>query len=166
MIDGIIFDPLLPWIAIGVLAAIAFAGLVVAVFRGLAGWALRGLAALVLIAALTQPSLQDEDRAPLSDIVILLDDRSASQRLAEREGTTASALDAIEAELADRPNTEVRRVAVGDGQEDQGTLLMTALNTALAEEPRAGSRGSSPRRTDVCTISIVRPTCPHRCIFC
>jgi hypothetical protein len=141
MIDGIIFDPLLPWIAIGVLAAIAFGGLVVAVFRGLAGWALRGLAALVLIAALTQPSLQDEDRAPLSDIVILLDDRSASQRLAEREGTTASALDAIEAELADRPNTEVRRVAVGDGQEDQGTLLMTALNTALAEEPRGRIAG-------------------------
>ncbi|MCE0505442.1 hypothetical protein LR948_08770 [Roseivivax sp. GX 12232] len=141
MIDGILFDPLLPWAAIAVLGALALAGAALALWRGLAGWGLRALALLVLVAALTQPSLQDEDRAPLSDIVILLEDRSASQQLADRAETTETALDTLETQLAARPNTEVRRVEIGDGAEDQGTLLMTALNTALAEEPRGRIAG-------------------------
>ncbi|SIS53857.1 hypothetical protein SAMN05421759_101290 [Roseivivax lentus] len=135
MTGSIVFDPLLPWIFIGALAAIAAAGILVALLRGLRGWGLRGLAALVLIAALAQPSLQDEDRAPLSDIVLLLEDRSASQQLADRADVTSDAIDALAAELAARPNTEIRRIRVGDGAGDQGTQLMTALNEALAEEP-------------------------------
>ncbi|MHA6326952.1 hypothetical protein [Roseivivax sp. CAU 1753] len=135
MTGTIIFDPLLPWIAIGVLAALATLGTGIAVARGLRGWGLRGLAALVLIAALSQPSLQDEDRAPLSDIVLLLEDQSASQQLADRARVTEDAVTALAAELAARPNTEVRRIAVGDGIDDQGTQLMTALTDALAEEP-------------------------------
>lgn len=135
MTGTIIFDPLLPWIAIGILAAISAGGILIAVLRGLRGWGLRGLAALVLIAALTQPSLQDEDRAPLSDIVLLLEDQSASQQLAERSDATANAVNALAADLAARPNTEIRRIRVGDGGDNQGTQLMTALSEALAEEP-------------------------------
>ncbi len=135
MTGSIVFDPLLPWIFIAVLAAIAFAGIVVALWRGLRGWGLRGLAALVLIAALAQPSLQDEDRAPLSDIVLILEDQSASQQLAGRSEATESAVNALSAELAARPNTEIRRIRVGDGADNQGTQLMTALTEALAEEP-------------------------------
>ena len=127
MTGSIVFDPLLPWIAIGVLAAIAALGTGIAVARGLRGWGLRGLAALVLIAALSQPSLQDEDRAPLTDIVLLVEDQSASQRLGDRAGVTENAITALATELAARPNTEIRRIAVGDGIADQGTQLMTAL---------------------------------------
>ncbi|KMK65608.1 glutamine amidotransferase [Puniceibacterium sp. IMCC21224] len=141
MTGTIVFDPLLPWPLIAVLAALAVLGVALALWRGLSGWWLRALTGLVLVAALSQPSYQVEDRAPLSDIVLMLVDQSASQSLAERAGVTADAATTLEARLTARPNTEVRRVNVGDGEGDAGTLLMTALNEALAEEPRSRIAG-------------------------
>ncbi len=137
----IVFDPLLPWPLIAGLAAIAFAGAMLALWRGLSGWALRALAGLVLIGALAQPSYQIEDRAPLSDIVLIVEDQSASQRLAERAGVTQAAADTLEADLLARANTEVRRITVPDGEGDAGTQLMTALAAAMAEEPRGRIAG-------------------------
>ncbi|AUC53700.1 MULTISPECIES: glutamine amidotransferase [unclassified Sagittula] len=137
----IVFDPLLPWVVIYALAALAFAGVVLALWRGLKGWPLRFLAGLVLVAALAQPSWQMEDRAPLSDIVLMLVDETASQRLAERAGVTSDAADTMEAQLLARPNTEVRRIPVPDGEGDAGSQLMTALSQALAEEPRGRVAG-------------------------
>jgi hypothetical protein len=81
---GIIFAPLLFWAVIWGLAAVAALLVVFALSRGLAGWALRGLAAGVLVLALAGPSLQQEDRKPLPDIVLLVVDESASQGLGDR----------------------------------------------------------------------------------
>lgn len=141
MTGTILFDPLLPWPILAAVAALAVAGVVLALIRGLNGWALRGMAALVVLAALSGPSLQQEDRAPLTDIVILAEDQSASQKLRDRPDQTASAADALEAALTAREDTEVRRITVPDGEEDAGTRLMTALSDALAEEPRARIAG-------------------------
>ncbi|WP_425074272.1 glutamine amidotransferase [Sagittula sp. S175] len=141
MTGQVVFDPLLPWPVIYGMAALALSGVVLALWRGLKGWALRLLAGVVLVAALAQPSWQTEDRAPLSDIVLLMEDQTASQRLAERAGVTSEAADELEAELLARPNTEVRRIPVPDGEGDAGTQLMTALSTAMAEEPRARIAG-------------------------
>ncbi|KEJ97184.1 hypothetical protein SAMN05444149_104336 [Pseudosulfitobacter pseudonitzschiae] len=141
MTGTVIFDPLLPWTWLAILAVIALAGVVLALVRGLRGWALRGAAALVVLAALAQPSYQVEDRAPLSDIVILAEDTSASQSLPGRSEQTAQAADALEAQLAARPNTEVRRITVPDAEGDGGTNLMAALSDALAEEPQARVAG-------------------------
>ncbi|MGP6089067.1 hypothetical protein [Antarctobacter jejuensis] len=137
----IVFDPLLPWPVIAVLAALALAGAGLALWRGLSGWALRFLAGVVLVGALAQPSWQVEDRAPLADIVLMLVDETASQKLADRADTTEEAADTLQARLLARPNTEVRRVPVPDGEGDAGTLMMTALANALAEEPRGRIAG-------------------------
>jgi hypothetical protein len=141
MTGHIVFDPLLPWPVIWALAALALLGVGLALWRGLSGWALRALAGVVLVGALAQPSYQVEDRAPLSDIVLMVVDESASQRLAERAGVTEAAADELAAELEARPNTEVRRISVRDGEGDAGTQLMTALAEAMAEEPRARIAG-------------------------
>ena len=50
MTGTVIFDPLIPWPVLAIVATIAVAGIFLAVWRGLSGWALRGLAALVVIA--------------------------------------------------------------------------------------------------------------------
>ncbi|CUH79333.1 glutamine amidotransferase [Tropicibacter naphthalenivorans] len=141
MTSDIVFDPLLPWALIVALAVLALAGTALALWRGLSGWALRGLAGLVLVGALAQPSWQVEDRAPLSDIVLMVVDQSASQRLAERAGVTEDAADQLEAMLTARPNTETRRIPVGDADGDGGTRLMSALSAAMAEEPRGRIAG-------------------------
>ncbi|WP_417740957.1 hypothetical protein [Salipiger sp.] len=141
MTGQIVFDPLLPWVAIYALGAVALAGVILALWRGLNGWPLRFVAGLILVAALTQPSFQEEDRAPLSDIVLMVVDQSASQRLADRLSVTEDAADTLQARIEARPNTEIRRIEVGDGEGDSGTQLMTALSTAMAEEPRGRIAG-------------------------
>ena len=142
MTQTIVFDPLVPWLVIFALAATALVLLVLAVWRGLAGWWLRGLAGVVLLAALANPALQEEERAPLNDIVLLVVDESASQALGDRADQTARAVAAVAAEVAALPNTELRIHRVADGAEDAGTLAMTALAEALAEEPRARVAGA------------------------
>lgn len=141
MTTTIVFDPLIPWPLFMMVAVIAALGILLALVRGLHGWSLRGLAGLVVLAALSGPSVQQEDRAPLSDIVLMIEDESASQRLSDRAEQTSSAADTLAAQIEARPNTELRRITVEDGQGDAGTELMTALTDALAEEPRARVAG-------------------------
>ncbi len=138
----IIFDPLLPWpslVAGGLLAALF---LFLAIWRGLRGWWLRGLALATLLLAIANPSLQMEDREALTDIVILVVDESASQRVGDRADQTAEAVAGLEAEIARLPNTELRIVQLGDAEGNRGTLLMEALSQAMAEEPRARLAGA------------------------
>ncbi len=142
MTGQVVFDPLLPWPLIWGMAALALAFTGVALWRRFAGWWLRALAALALLAAVAQPSLQREDRRPLSDIVILVVDESASQKVSDRAEQTAAAVARVEAEVAALPDTELRKITLGDGAEDAGTLAMTALSQALAEEPRARVAGA------------------------
>lgn len=143
MVTGtLILDPLIPMLALYVLAVVALLVVGYGLWRGLAGWALRGLGAAALLAAIANPSLQREDREPLSDIVIAVVDDSASQRIGTRPAQSIAALARIKAEIATLPNTELRVVRLGDGDGDSGTQLMTALSEALAEEPRARIAGA------------------------
>ncbi len=136
MITAIIFDPLLNWLAIVAVAGLGFLATTVALFKGLAGWWLRGLAAALIVVTLVNPTYQRESRNPLPDIVLLIEDESTSQSLGHRHELTATAAEAINQELEQRPGIEVRRIRVADGDDNSGTQLMTAVSDALAEEPR------------------------------
>ncbi|MCU0899641.1 MAG: hypothetical protein MUC82_03980 [Cypionkella sp.] len=142
MTQSLVFAPLIPWPLIWGAMAFAAVLLGLAVMRGLSGWWLRALAAAAVLLALANPALQEEDRSPQSDIVIAVVDESASQTLADRPRQTESALAALQAEVAALDNTELRVLRLGDGPEDAGTLAMTALAEALAEEPRARVAGA------------------------
>ncbi|SEN91588.1 Putative glutamine amidotransferase [Gemmobacter aquatilis] len=139
---ALVFDPHLPWLLIAGLAGLAAVLVVYALWRGLPGWPLRGAAALVLLIALANPSLQEEDRAPLSDIVIAVVDRTASQSVGTRTAQADAALAALRAEVAALPNTELRVVTVPDAPGDGGSQVMAALAEALAQEPRARVAGA------------------------
>ena len=132
-----IFDPLLPWPVLAIALAVALLGLGIALWRGLSGWWLRGLALTALLVALANPSLQSEDRAPLSDIVLMVIDGSASQRISDRPDQMAAAVEGLGAQLRGMENVELRTVTIGDAPGDGGSLVMTALAELLAEEPRA-----------------------------
>jgi hypothetical protein len=137
----LLFDPLIPWTMLFILTGLAVAFAALALWRGLSGWALRALAAAVVLGALSGPVYQTEDRDPLNDIVLLVEDQSASQTLSDREAQTNTAADALAREIEARSNTELRRIRVGDGQGNAGTSLMSAIAEALAEEPRARIAG-------------------------
>ncbi|GAD55042.1 LOW QUALITY PROTEIN: threonine dehydrogenase and related Zn-dependent dehydrogenases [Limimaricola cinnabarinus LL-001] len=141
MTGTVIFDALLPWPVLWALAALT--GLIVAfaLWRGLPGWWLRALAGIALLTGLSNPALRQEERQPLSDIVIAVVDESASQTLSDRAAQTETALDDLRARIAARANTELRVVRVTDAPEDGGTKLMTALAEALSEEPQGRVAG-------------------------
>ena len=139
--SAVVLDPLVPWAVLYALAGMMFAGAVLALWRSLSGALLRVLASLALLAVLAQPSWRTEERASLPDIVLMLVDESASQHLANREAMTNEAAMRLEAALRARPNTEIRKVVVADGEDNDGTRLMSALAQALAEEPRGRIAG-------------------------
>ena len=137
MTAHLVFDPLVPWPLLWALGGVTLLMLALALWRGLPGWFLRGLGLAALLAALAGPGLQSEDRQNLSDIVIVLVDVSASQGLGARSDQTRRALTRVEAQVAALDNTELRVKHITDGADNTGTLAMTAMSEALAEEPRA-----------------------------
>lgn len=137
----VILDPLVPVAVAYGIAVFAVVVVALGLWRGLSGWWLRLLGAAVLVVGLLNPSLQTEDREPLTDIVIAVVDDSASQGLSDRADQTAAALTELEAAIAARPLTELRIVRRGDGADNAGTELMTALAEALAEVPEGRVAG-------------------------
>ena len=141
MTGSIIFDPLVSVTVLAVLGAVVSMGVILALIRGLRGWALRGCAGLVVLLALSGPSYQQEDRSPLSDIVLMIQDKTASQNLANRPAKSSVSADLLAAQISARENTELRRIDVNDGDGDAGTQLLSALTDALAQEPRGRISG-------------------------
>ena len=141
MAQTVLFDPLLPLLVIYALAGAALVIVALSVWRGLSGWPFRLLGAMALLAALLNPSLQTEDREPLSDIVLVVADDSASQRLSDRPDQTAAALAVLEDEIAGL-GMEMRLTRVADAPDNGGTQLMRALTELLAEVPRARVAGA------------------------
>ncbi len=141
MTETLILDPLVPLMALYGLAAAGIVLIGLAIWRRLSGWWLRALAGLAILCAIANPSVQREDRAPLSDIVIAVVDETASQMISDRPGQSSTALDMLAGEISRLPNTELRVVTMTDAQDDGGTQLMSALAEALAEEPQARIAG-------------------------
>ncbi len=132
----LVFSPELPLAVLALLAALALAMVALSWRRGLRGTPLRALAAAAVLAALAGPTIRTERREPLKDIVLMLQDTSASQTLPGRAAQSAAAVAGLKAAFAARPGTELRTLTVPEAPEDGGTQLLTALGRALAEEPQ------------------------------
>ncbi|MEM5467505.1 hypothetical protein [Celeribacter marinus] len=142
MIRNIAFDPFVPLAALLVIAGFAAVLMAFAAWRGLRGWPWRAVAAIGVVAALANPALHQEQRDPLTDIVILVVDDSASQSLSDRAEQVAFGRAQIEARIARLADTELRVVHVRDGADNRGTLLMSRLAEAMANEPRGRLAGA------------------------
>ncbi|MGB0497553.1 MAG: hypothetical protein ACPGID_04380 [Rubricella sp.] len=142
MFTTITFDPLLPVAILAVGGAVVLALLLFAAARRLSGWALRFLAAAVILAALANLSLREEERAPLTDTAFLVIDDSESQTIAPRpdqsgeaEALITAALEALGIEEGAPLDLRVVRTVPDPEDRDAGTRLLTALQTAAAEVP-------------------------------
>jgi hypothetical protein len=132
------FTPLVPWPALAGLAVVVALVLLPGILRRLRGGWLRLAAGLALLLALANPVLLNEDREPLSTVVALVVDKSASQSLDGRDKATAAAETELKNRLAQFRNVEVRTVEAGGAQNGQpvdGTNLFAPLATALADVP-------------------------------
>ena len=131
--------PLLPWPVIALLALCGLSSLGFGVLRRAPGLGWRALAIAVLLAALVNPSLIEQQRAPRRDVGIVVVDQSPSQSIGHRRQATEAALAAIKRRLAHEPDLELRVIRAGaaePGAADQGTRLFAALDRAMSDVPR------------------------------
>ena len=131
----IIIDPLIPIPFLIGLSGLLLAALIVAAFLGLRGWLLRSLSAAVLVLALLQPLLFQENRRALEDIVVVVEDRSQSQTISERMRQLDEASTVLKQRIGQFENTRIETVVVENDIDQPGTALITELRHALAELP-------------------------------
>ncbi|MCJ8509495.1 hypothetical protein MUU53_16430 [Rhizobium lemnae] len=137
------FEPFLPWSVLAILGVFALVLVVLSIWRGMRGATLRAVALAVLLLSLTNPTLTQEDREPLSTIVPVIVDRSQSQQTAERTRQTDQALQALTDRLSRFPRIEPRIVEVKDEDTDTpSTRLWSSLNAATADVPPARVGGA------------------------
>src|SRR4051812_22195815 len=129
------FAPLVPdWALLAFAAGVVLLAVLAVISRG-GGGVLRGLGLSIVLLALTNPSLVQEERERVKDIVAVVVDRSTSQTLGERPGMTSEVREQLERRFAGMPDVEARFVEAGDGEGDDGTRLFGALGRALADVP-------------------------------
>jgi hypothetical protein len=131
------FAPLVPIWIIAVLGAWALVMVGLGVLSRARGTPLRALALTGLVLALLNPAVREEDREPLSDIAVLVVDRSQSQELAGRMDLVNEAELQMTEALDRLGNTELRVATATSGitAGEDGTHLVAALKRALADVP-------------------------------
>jgi hypothetical protein len=132
---SISFSPLLPDIALWILGAVVLALVALAAFSRGPVAIVRAVALALVLLALANPSLVQEDRERVKDIVAVVVDRSTSQTLGDRAQMTDRVRADLERRFAGLPDVEPRFIEAGDAEGDDGTRLFAALANALADVP-------------------------------
>lgn len=131
------FAPLVPVALIAALGAIGLAMVLLGALARARGTVLRALALASLVLALLNPAIREEDREALSDIAVLVVDRSQSQEIGKRTELLADAETQVKEAVSALGDTELRIATVKSGvmSGEDGTQLFTALKQALADVP-------------------------------
>jgi hypothetical protein len=135
---SLVFSPLVPLPVLAGIAIVAILVVVPGLIRRMRGGWLRAVAAAALVGALANPVLLNEEREPLSTVVAVVVDRSASQTLNGREATTTAAAIELAARLGEFRGVEVRTIEAGGpvaGAPVDGTALFAPLAAAIADVP-------------------------------
>jgi hypothetical protein len=132
------FLPLVPWPILWALAAFGVVLFALLLWRARRGALLRALVYAMLLLAMANPHLKQEDREPLNDVLAVVVDDTQSQAIAGRDPRTEAIRKDLEERLKTFPNLDVRWIhsasTTGDDDRD-GTMLFTDLAKGLADVP-------------------------------
>lgn len=139
---SVAFDPLLPWTVLAVLGAIGVALVLLGLRAGARGtiWRLGSL--IVVLAALANPSLIEEQRKPIADVALVVVDDSDSMAIGERRQQVQAARESLKRKLGQQEGLEVREVVLPPSQiqlgseRPGGTRLIDAMRSGLIEIPQ------------------------------
>jgi hypothetical protein len=138
------FAPLLPLLAVALIAAFGAALAFFAIWRNVRGAWLRLAALAALTLALLNPVIFQEEREPLSSIVSVVVDRSQSQASLERTSQTDAALEELLAGMERFPEFDVRvsESGTGENEEAPSTRLFETLAASIQDVPTARLGGA------------------------
>ncbi|MDR3514650.1 MAG: hypothetical protein P4M00_02455 [Azospirillaceae bacterium] len=146
---SIAISPLLPWTILAPLFAVAALLILLALWRRARGALWRALVLAILMVALINPALIQEQRDPVKDVVVIVVDQSPSQAIGERRVRTEQALSELQHKLERFGDLEVRVVGsggdfgTGPGANDvTETRLFEVLRRAIADVPRRRLAGA------------------------
>ena len=137
----ITFSPQLPWALIWAGAGISMLVTFYSAFQRLPGALLRGGGAALVLFVLAKPSLLEEDRDPLPDIVAVVVDHSASQSIDGRTEISREITTALTDKLGRFDDLDIR-VTTSDSNAADGTNLFTTLEQTLKDIPREQIAGA------------------------
>ncbi|WP_336082995.1 hypothetical protein [Thalassospira sp. CH_XMU1448-2] len=126
-------SPLLDITILQGLAVLCLVAIILFTLFRLRGTVWRGGVMVLVLLALLAPQFTDRESEKLSDIVLVLVDRSASQRIANRTEQTDKAIAELRDRFADDPSVELRFENVS-GESD--TRMFAVLDRMLGGIPR------------------------------
>ena len=138
---SIAFDPLLPWPVLAVLGAIGLVLVLLGLRAGARGtiWRLGSIA--VVLAALANPALIEEQRKPIADVALIVIDDSDSMAIGERRKQVQAVRESLKRKLGQQEGLEIREVVLPPAQiqlgseRPGGTRLIETMRSALVEVP-------------------------------
>ena len=135
------FDPLLPWPVLAVLGGIGLVLVLLGLRAGARGTILRLGSVAIILAALANPALIEEQRKPIADVAVVVVDDSDSMAIGERRAQVQAAREVLKRKLGQQEGLEVREVVLPPAQiqlgseRPGGTRLIDTMRSALVEVP-------------------------------
>ena len=138
---SVAFDPMLPWPVLAVLAGIGLVLVLLGFRAGARGTSWRLGSVAIVLAALANPALIEEQRKPIADVALIVTDDSDSMAIGERRAQVQAAREALKKKLGQQDGLEIReavlppsRIQLGS-ERPGGTRLIEAMRSALVEVP-------------------------------
>ena len=138
---SIAFDPLLGWPVLAVLGGIGLVLVLLGLRAGARGTIWRLGSVLVVLAALANPALIEEQRKPIADVALVVTDDSDSMAIGERRQQVQAARETLKKKLSQQEGLEVREAVLPPAHiqlgsdRPGGTRLIEAMRSALVEVP-------------------------------
>jgi uncharacterized membrane protein len=123
------FAPVMGWPSFWAACLVAVTLAAALIYLNRRGWPLRLAGLAMVLAALSNPTLNMDEREQLSDIVAVIVDESASQNIGTRRAQTEQALQEVTKRITEMGNTEMRvgRTVTGTTPDTDGTRVFAAL---------------------------------------
>ena len=131
MAYSVVLDPQMHWQISAVCFAATLIALGMAIRARMAGWIPRACLAAVLATAILNPSVRTESREKETDNILILVDRTSSQKLGERTARTEEALAWLRSSIPEFGSFELREAELLDTE--GGTRLASALRREIED---------------------------------
>jgi len=138
---SVAFDPLLGWTVLAVLGGIGLVLVLLGLRAGARGTIWRFGSLVVVLAALSNPSLIEEQHKPIADVALVVVDDSDSMAIGERRQQVQAARETLKRKLGQQEGLEVREAVLPPAhiqlgsERPGGTRLIEAMRSALVEVP-------------------------------
>jgi hypothetical protein len=138
---SVAFDPLLPWAVLAILGIVGLVLVLLGLRAGARGtiWRLGSL--VVVLAALANPALIEEQRKPIADVALVVTDDSDSMAIGDRRQQVQAARETLKRKLGQQEGLEVREAVLPPAhvqlgsERPGGTRLIDTMRSALVEVP-------------------------------